>query len=150
MRAREITLLAPVPLQKPMQVGVLVVDDRTPFRRVALEVVGATPGFEPLGEAASGEEALALAAELRPELILLDVRMPVMDGIETARRLSAEHPGGIIVLISIDDPAELSQGVESCGAKALIRKQDFGCLALRRLWDAHGSSAPRPSPPAVN
>ena len=98
-------------------------------------------GFEPLGEAASGEEALALAAELSPALILLDVRMPVMDGIETASRLSAEHPGGIIVLISIDDPAELPLGVECCGAKALIRKQDFGCLALRRLWDAHG---PRP------
>ncbi|HEY6605078.1 MAG TPA: response regulator, partial [Gaiellaceae bacterium] len=79
MRAREITLGAPVPLQKPMQVGVLVVDDQAYFRRVALEVVGATSGFQPLGEAASGEEALALAAELSPELILLDVRMPVMD-----------------------------------------------------------------------
>lgn len=79
-----------------------------------------------MGEAASGEEALALAAELSPELILLDVRMPVMDGIETARRLSAEHPGAVVVLISINDPAELPQGVECCGAKALIRKQDFG------------------------
>lgn len=98
-----------------------------------------------MGEAASGEEALALAAELSPELILLDVRMPVMDGIETARRLSAEHPGAVVVLISINDPAELPQGVECCGAKALIRKQDFGCLALRRLWDAHGSSALRAS-----
>lgn len=131
-----------------MQVGVLVVDDQAYFRRVALEVVGATSGFKLLGEAASGEEALALAAELSPELILLDVRMPVMDGIETARRLSAEHPGGIIVLISIDDPADLPQGVGCCGAKAVIRKQDFGCLALRRLWEAHGSSALRLSPPA--
>lgn len=92
----------------------------------ARRVIAATPGFEPLGEAASGEEALALAAELSPELILLDVRMPVMDGIETARRLSAEHPGAVVVLISINDPAELPQGVECCGAKALIRKQDFG------------------------
>ena len=99
----------------------------------------ATPGFEPLGEAASGEEALALAAELRPELILLDVRMPVMDGIETARRLSTQHPAGVIVLISIDDPSELPDEVGSCGAKALIRKRDFGSLALRRLWDAHGA-----------
>ena len=125
-----------------MQVGVLVVDDQTPFRRVALEVVRATAGFEALGEAASGEEALALVAELSPDLILLDVRMPVMDGIETARRLNAEHAGGIIVLISIDDPAELPQEIERCGAKALIRKQDFGRVALRRLWDTHGSSAP--------
>ena len=129
-----------------MRVGVLVVDDQTPFRRVALDVVEATPGFEPLGGAASGEEALALVAELSPELILLDVRMPVMDGIETARRLSVEHPGGVVVLISIDEPAELPQEVESCGAKALIRKQDFGSLALRRLWDAHGGPHRRASP----
>lgn len=123
-----------------MQVGVLVVDDQAPFRRVALEVVEATLGFEPLGEAASGEEALALVAELSPKLILLDVRMPVMDGIETARRLSATHPGGVVVLISIDDPSELPDEAGSCGAEALIRKQDFGSLALRRLWDAHGDS----------
>ena len=136
---------ASVPPQEPTRVGVLVVDDQTPFRRVALEVVEATPGFEPLGEAASGEEALALVAQLSPELILLDVRMPVMDGIETARRLSAVHPGGVVVLISIDDPAELPREAESCGAKALIRKQDFGSLALRRLWDAHGGPYRRAS-----
>ena len=129
----------------PIGVGVLVVDDQAHFRRVALEVVAATPGFEPLGEAASGEEALALAAELKPELILLDVRMPVMDGIETARRLSTEHPGAVIVLISIDYPSELPDEVGSCGAKALIRKRDFGSLALRRLWDAHGDPDSRAS-----
>ena len=123
----------------------MVVDDQAYFRRVALEVVAATPGFEPLGEAASGEEALALAAELKPELILLDVRMPVMDGIETARRLRTEHPGAVIVLISIDYPSELPDDVGSCGAKALIRKQDFGSLALRRLWDAHGDPDSRAS-----
>lgn len=140
----EITASGSAPIQEPMGVGVLVVDDQATFRRVALEVVGATPGFEPLGEAASGEEALALAADLRPELILLDVRMPVMDGIETARRLSTEHPGAVIVLISID-VSELHDRAESCGAKALIRKQDFGSLALRRLWAAHGDPDSRAS-----
>ena len=127
-----------------MLVGVLVVDDQDAFRRVAVDVVAAADGFEPLGAAASGEEALALAAQLSPDLILLDVRMPMMDGIETARRLSAEHPGAVVVLTSIDDPTELPQGIELCGAKALIRKQDFGSLALRRLWDEHGPSAGGP------
>ena len=132
-------------LQEPMAVGVLVVDDQADFRRAALDVVRATPGFEPLGDAASGEEALLLAAELSPELILLDVRMPDMDGIETARRLSTEHPAAVIVLISIDDPSELPDEVGSCGATALIRKQDFGSVALRRLWDAHGDPGSRAS-----
>jgi DNA-binding NarL/FixJ family response regulator len=143
--AREITASGSAPLREPVGVGVLVVDDQAYFRRVALEVIGATPGFEPLGEAASGEEALALAAELKPELILLDVRMPVMDGIETARRLSTDHPGAVIVLISIDYPSELPDEVGSCGAKALIRKRDFGSLVLRRLWDAHGDPDSRAS-----
>ena len=144
-KEREITASGGAPRQEAIGVGVLVVDDQAYFRRVALEVVGATPGFQPLGEAASGEEALALAADLRPDLILLDVRMPVMNGIETARRLTTEQPGGLIVLISVCDPSELPDEVGSCGAKALIRKQDFGSLALRRIWDAHGGPDSRAS-----
>ncbi|MGH3022239.1 MAG: response regulator transcription factor [Gaiellaceae bacterium] len=132
-------------LQRRLQVGVLVVDDQVPFRQVARDVIEATSGFEALGEAASGPEALVLVDELDPELVLLDVRMPGMDGFETARRLSAAHPEAVIVLISIDDPSELSpQGVESCGARTLIRKQDFGTHALRRLWAAHGTAGRGP------
>ena len=134
----QITAVGSPALPDPTGVGVLVVDDQDHFRRVAFDVVAATDGFEPLGEAGSGVEALALAAELKPELVLLDVRMPVMDGIETARRLSTEHPGTVIVLVSLDGVSELPDTLGSCGAKALIRKQDFGPDALRRLWDAHG------------
>lgn len=146
----EVTASGSAARKERMGVGVLVVDDQALFRRVALDVVAATPGFEPLGGAASGEEALVLASELEPELILLDVRMPVMDGIETARLLSTEHPEAVIFLISIDHSSELRDEVGFCGAKTLIRKQDFGSLALRRLWDAHGapgSPAPRGGAP---
>jgi DNA-binding NarL/FixJ family response regulator len=126
---------------EPTRVGVLVVDDQDPFRRVARDVIDATPGFESLGEAASGEEALRRADELRPELVLLDVRMPVMNGFETASRLRCVRPEAVIVLVSSDDPAELGGRAESCGAATLVRKQDFGPLALRRLWAAYGVSA---------
>ena len=117
---------------------ILIVDDHEVVRNGIRSYLETVTQFQVVGEAASGEEALLLAADLRPELILLDIRMPVMDGIETARRLSTEHPGGVIVLISIDDPPESPDELGSCGARALIRKQDFGSLALRRLWDAHG------------
>ena len=125
------------------QVGVLVVDDQAPFRRVALDVVEATPGFAAVGEAASGEEALEVVGELRPDLVLMDVCMPVMDGLETTRRLKAAHPEAVVVLISIDAPPELPSGIDACGARTLVRKQDFGPSALRRLWDAHGSGGLR-------
>jgi DNA-binding NarL/FixJ family response regulator len=122
-------------------VGVLTVDDRVVFRDIAREVIEATAGFESLGEASCGEEALALAAELDPDLVLLDVRMPGIDGLETARRLLASQPESTVVLIS-SDSLEGSAAVESCGAVAFLRKQDFGPSTLRRVWREHGR--PRP------
>jgi DNA-binding NarL/FixJ family response regulator len=119
-------------------VGVLVVDDQLVFRQVAREVIDATPDFEILGEAGSGPHALAATDELSPDLILLDVRMPGMDGIETAGHLSAAHPDVVVVLITIDEPPYLPDGVAACGAAELVRKQDFGPALLRRVWHSHG------------
>jgi two-component system, NarL family, invasion response regulator UvrY len=118
-------------------VGVLTVDDKAVFRDIAREVIEATAGFEPLGEASCGEEALALADELDPDLVLLDVRMPGIDGFETARRLSVSHPESTVVLIS-SDSLEGSDAVDCCGAAAFLRKQDFGPSTLRRMWSEHG------------
>lgn len=124
------------------RVGVLVVDDQLVFRQVAHEVIDATEEFELLGEASSGAAALAIVAQLDPDLVLLDVRMPGMDGIETASRLHADHPGSVIVLITVDEPPDMPGGVSSCGAAELVRKQDFGPAVLRRVWLAHRHSSP--------
>ena len=118
--------------------SVVTVDDQAVFRRVAREVIEATPGFESLGEATSGEEALALADEVDPDLVLIDVRMPGMSGVETAARLSAAHPTATIVLVSTEDLVDLPAGMERCGAVALLSKEKFGTTALRRLWTLHG------------
>jgi two-component system, NarL family, invasion response regulator UvrY len=119
-------------------VGVVTVDDQPFFRGAAREVIEATPGFQALGEASSGEEALGVVAELHPELVLLDVRMPGMDGIQTARRIKAGHPEVVVILISIEDPANVPATADACGAAALVRKQDFRPRLLRSLWGAHG------------
>jgi len=119
-------------------VGILVVDDQLVFRQVAREVIDATPEFEILGEAGSGPHAIAATDELCPDLVLLDVRMPGMDGIETAGRLTAAHPEVVVVLISIDEPQYMPDEVASSGAAELVRKQDFGPALLRRVWQAHG------------
>ena len=73
-------------------VRVLAVDDQAVFRRVARDVIAATPGFELIGEAGCGDEGLQAVERLAPDLVLLDVRMPGIDGIEVARRLAATAP----------------------------------------------------------
>ena len=119
-------------------VRVLTVDDQVVFRDAARDVITATPGFEPVGDAESGEEAMAEVERLRPELVLLDVRMPGIGGIEAARRITAAHPETVVVLISIEDSYEFPQDVHACGAAAVLRKQDFGPAVLRSIWEAHG------------
>ena len=121
-------------------VGVLVVDDQLIFRQVAREVIDMADGFELLGHAASGEHAVAAVEELEPDLVLLDVRMPGMSGIEAARRLRETGPAPVVVLISIEEPPNLPAGVESCGAAALVRKEDFSPALLRQLWRDHAPS----------
>ena len=71
---------------------VLIVDDQMPFRMAARTVVGVTPGFEVVGEAKSGEEAVEQVDALAPQLVLMDINMPGMGGIAAARQITAEHP----------------------------------------------------------
>jgi DNA-binding NarL/FixJ family response regulator len=122
------------------EIGVLIVDDQPFFRSAARDVVGALPGFHAVAEASSGQEAVAVVGELHPELVLLDVRMPGMDGIEATRLILAGHPSTVVVLISIEDIAGVPSTAGTCGAAALVRKQDFGPALLRDLWAVHGSS----------
>jgi DNA-binding NarL/FixJ family response regulator len=123
--------------QEGPTVGVLTVDDQTVFRMAAIEVIDATPGFQAVGEAASGEEALRLSQTLHPDLVLIDVRMPGMDGIETARRLAADQPDAVVVLVSLEDAFDFSLEARGSGAAAFVRKQDFCPKVLARLWSLH-------------
>ncbi len=120
-------------------VKVLTVDDQAVFRQAARDVISATAGFESVGDAETGEEAVAAVDRLRPELVLLDVRMPGIGGIEAARRIREAHPGTVVVLISIEDSDEFAEDERASGAAAFVRKQDFGPAALRSIWEAHGA-----------
>ena len=119
---------------------VIVADDQAVFRDVARDVLGELPEFELIAEAASGREALELAVELKPDLVLLDVRMPDIDGIETATRLSEIVPSSVVVLISVEEPRDVP-AARSCGAATFVRKQDFGPALLRRIWRAFAQPA---------
>jgi len=120
-------------------VTVLAVDDQAIFLHAARELIAATPGFAQVGQAESGPEALELAAELQPDLVLVDVRMPGMDGIETAQRLLECHPDAVVVLISLDD-VPTAPSPSDLGVAAHLRKQDLSTRTLMNLWAAHGQS----------
>jgi two-component system invasion response regulator UvrY len=121
-------------------VRTLTVDDHLPFLRLAHQLVDATPGFEPVGEASSGEEALACVEEATPQLMLVDVRMPGMGGAELAQRVHEAHPEIVVVLISADEQPELPPAVHRCGAAELVRKQDLAPALLQELREKHQGS----------
>jgi two-component system, NarL family, invasion response regulator UvrY len=112
-------------------VRVLVVDDHESFRRTAAAVVEAADGFVVAGSAASGEEAVAVAAAIRPDLVLMDVHMPGMDGLTATRRLcTLPHPPAV-VLLSTMDAEELG---DLGGAVAYLAKAEFGTGSLAAAW----------------
>jgi DNA-binding NarL/FixJ family response regulator len=118
-------------------VTVLTVDDQAVFRRAVGDLIAATPGFEEVGQAASGAEALEMAAALRPDLVLLDVRMDDMDGIETAQRLLDSECDAVVVLISLNEAPDAASAVAG-GVAAHVRKQDLSTRTLREVWAAYG------------
>lgn len=114
------------------EVSVLVVDDHEPFRRAMGSVVEATEGFVLVGSVDSGEAALEAATRLRPGLVLMDVNLPGMDGIEATRQLTAVASPPVIVLMSSYDVGELD--LRACGAAAYVPKSSFGPEGLARCW----------------
>jgi two-component system invasion response regulator UvrY len=114
-------------------VSVLVVDDQAPFRRAAATVVALTKGFEMVGEAKSGEEAATMVDALAPALVLMDINMDGIDGIEATRRIKAAHPDVIVLLLSTYAEDDLPPGARTCGAAAYLNKEEFGPAALKEF-----------------
>lgn len=114
-------------------VEVLIVDDQRPFRTVARTVVGLVGGWRVTAEAATGEDAVALAARTRPQVVLMDITLPGISGIEATRRLLARQPRTTVVLMSTYAAADLPADAASCGAAAYLAKEDLTPAALRAL-----------------
>ncbi|HEX5949158.1 MAG TPA: response regulator transcription factor [Actinomycetota bacterium] len=120
-----------------MAVRVLIVDDQAPFREAAGAVVELTDGFEVAGEAESGEDAVVRARELEPDLVLMDVNLPGIDGLEATRRILGESGGRVVVLmVSTYEAAEYAPRAAEAGAAAYIPKSEFEPDRLSEAWTA--------------
>ena len=117
-------------------VGVLTVHHEGHVRRETREVVASTPGFETVGEAGSAEEALELALELRPGLLLVGADMPGIDGFEASRRLLASLPDTRVVLLHDTTEPEGASLAES-GAVGTVQAGSLTPAILRALWEKH-------------
>lgn len=115
--------------------AVLVVDDSPAYLAALREVVAATEGFALAGAATSGEEAVALAAGAAPDLVLMDVRLPGLGGIEAGRRIARARPQTVVVLLSSAEEEAFPRGASA--AAATLDKRRLSPSALADLWEAH-------------
>ena len=120
----------------------MIVDDQAPFRQAARLVVESTDGFDVVGEAESGEAGVELAAEIGPDLVLMDVNLPGINGLEATRRIiEASGTHVVVVLLSTYEETEFGPRVSECGAAGFISKSTFGPAKLQEAWDEAGSAA---------
>ena len=123
-----------------MPVRVLIVDDQAPFRSVARAVVEMTDGFEVVGEAENGEDSITSEHELHPDLVLMDVNLPGISGLEATRRILAGRDNGsspvVVLVLSTYEADEYAPQASEAGAAGFISKAEFSPDRLAAAWTA--------------
>ena len=115
-------------------VQVLIVDDQEAFRSAARLVVELTDGFVVAGEASSGEDGVQLADEMSPQLVLMDINLPGIDGLEATRRIVDAHPEARVLVFSTYEANEYESRALDAGAIAFVPKSEFSPAILSETW----------------
>jgi two-component system invasion response regulator UvrY len=118
-------------------IRVLIVDDHPGVREAVADLVNATPGMVIVGEAVDGQDAVTRAAELRPDVVLMDVNMPNMSGLEAARVLTQQQPDVHVLLLSADVRSSDVQDARDAGATGFLAKAVRAGVLVRAIRDAY-------------
>lgn len=123
-------------------ISVLVADDHPLVRAVVSDLLDAADGMSVVGQATDGREALDLAEKLRPDVVLMDVNMPAMSGIEATRLLTEQHPARTVLMFSADVRCSVIQEARAAGAAGFLAKGCRGADLIRAVQRVHsGRSA---------
>jgi DNA-binding NarL/FixJ family response regulator len=122
---------------------VLAVDDQPAFRRALRSLVAATPTLALVGEAGSGEAAVVRVRDLSPDLVLMDVRMPGLDGISATCEIKRIRPETVVLLITTVQPDELRHEAVACRADGIVWKANLCPKLLADLWASHAGRVRR-------
>jgi DNA-binding NarL/FixJ family response regulator len=121
--------------------SVLVVDDQAPFRRAARTVIDGLDDFELVGEAETGEQAIAMAGDLHPTVVLMDINMPGMDGIEAAKQIKHICPEtGVVVVTAYDDDRRIFEAIQA-GVAGYVLKDDDPQTMIQAIDNASQGKA---------
>ena len=118
------------------RVPVWVVDDQASYRLATAATLAATKDFVMAGECQTGESAIELLPDGPAGIVLMDIHMPGMGGIEATRRIRAAHPDLTVLLMSTYDLEDLPAEAADCGAAAYLHKENLSPDLLTRLWRA--------------
>jgi DNA-binding NarL/FixJ family response regulator len=124
------------------EVQVLVVDDQAPFRTAMRSVLRHLPGFTLAGEAETGEQSIELVPSLAPQLVLMDINLPGISGIQATRAILDLAPSTVVFLCSTYAQGDLPPAAMTSGAAAYIHKEELTAALLRDLWAEHRPDAP--------
>jgi DNA-binding NarL/FixJ family response regulator len=119
-----------------MEATVLIVDDNAQLRAFMREIVAEASDLQVVGEAADGAEAMQLVQALRPAIVLLDLIMPQVNGLEVLQWIKVEHPETKVIIVTVHDEDAYRQAAEASGADAFLLKKTLGTVLLptiRRL-----------------
>jgi DNA-binding NarL/FixJ family response regulator len=120
------------------RVRVWVVDDQASFRRATAATLAAMDDFVMAGECETGESAVERLRDADADIVLMDIHMPGMGGIEATRQLRAAHPDLLVVLMSTYDIEDLPAAASDCGAAEYLHKEHLSPALLNRIWQAGG------------